>query len=244
MQSLSMLSPRSFRPVVRAAFSISILAALSLPALAQVTGSPEPAPPAPASSSSDVQTAQVVEKPKGDIYKRDVGVSIFAQYTNKTNGNFIRLDPTSSGGGMLSYRQSPRWWFGYEANYAYNKYSDSYNKGAYRVDHGVSELTAAYLVKHRVYHGIEGFFSIGTGAIIFKPSTYGGILVTSGTPATQAVPTFVASLGVQYAFKEHWGVRVQYRDIEYKAPNFKLVALDAHSLRSSAEPAFGVYYRF
>ena len=123
--------PRSFRSslarVFRVSFSMVLLGSLAIPAIAQVTGPPEPAP----SSSSDVQTATVVQKPK-DFNRRDVAVSVFAQYTNKADGNFVRVDPTSSGGGMVSYQYSARWWAGYEVNYGYTKYSNVYNKGAYR----------------------------------------------------------------------------------------------------------------
>ena len=235
--------PRSFRSslarVFRVSFSMVLLGSLAIPAIAQVTGPPEPAP----SSSSDVQTATVVQKPK-DFNRRDVAVSVFAQYTNKADGNFVRVDPTSSGGGMVSYQYSARWWAGYEVNYGYTKYSNVYNKGAYRVDSSANEITVGYIVKPRSYRGIHPFLSFAGGAMIFSPSTYGGILVPAGKPATQTLPLFVFGIGVEHNFGEHFGFRVQYRDDEYKAPNYKLVALNAHTLRGSAEPAVGIYYRF
>ena len=240
-----MQSPRSFRSlVVRVlsfSFPVALLVALNLPAMAQVTGSPDA--PAASSSSSDVQTAQVVQKPR-DFNRRDVAVSVFAQYTNKADGNFVRIDPTGSGGGMVSYQFSPRWWAGYEVNYGYTKYSNVYNKGAYRVDASANEITAGYIIKPRSYRGVHPFISFAGGAMIFSPSNYGGILVTSGTPATQTLPLFVLGIGVEHNFGEHFGFRVQYRDDMYKAPNFKLVPLNTHGLRNSNEPAVGVYYRF
>ncbi len=148
-----MLFPRSaripFSPSALKAFCIAVLVTtMALPLAAQVTGQPEPDTSQGTSNSSDVQTAKVVQKTP-DAYKRDVAVSVFAQYTNVTNGNFIRQDVTSSGGGMVSYRQSPRWWLGYEVNYGYTGYSEAYQKGSYRVKHSANEITAAYLIKSR-----------------------------------------------------------------------------------------------
>ena len=212
-------------------------------AAAQVTGEPAPAPPAQ-SSSSDVQTATIAQK-TADMYKKDVAVSVFAQYTNRSNGNSIRLDTTSSGGGMLSYRQSPRWWFGYEINYGVTKYTDSYQKGAYRVAHTTNEFTGAYLIKSPRYRGVQGFLTVGGGVIVHSPNSYGGpIAFVPGTPSTEANAMFTFSAGVQRDFTEHLGLRLQYRDDTYKAPDFGQVPLDLHRLRSSTEPSAGVYYRF
>ncbi len=242
-----MLFPCSFSSLVRSGLTrtLCLSIALAVPAMAQVTGQPEQAPPPPPpSSSSDVQTAQVVQKPV-DLFRRDVAISVFAQYTNKTNGNFIRQDTTSSGGGMVSYRQSARWWAGYEVNFGQTRYSESYQQGEYRVKHNTSEITAAYLLKARPYRGVQAFLTVGAGAIIFSPSSYGGpIALTPNAPATQALPMFVYSLGVEHHFNEHFGVRLQYRADEYKSPNFKQVSLNTHSLRTTSEPAAGVYYRF
>ncbi len=213
--------------------------------------SPPPQPTAPpamtdaqSSSSADVQTARVVQRPK-DLYKRDVAVSAFAQFSQYINGNSIRTDTTSSGGGMVSLRQSPRWWFGYEANYGYTRYTDTYYFGTYRIKHNTNEFSLAYLVDRNIYRGLHVFGSIGAGAIIFSPSQYGGAInIISTPPPTQSLPMFVYSLGVQKLVTSRLGVRVQYRDDEYKDPNFKFEALNTHKLRHTYEPAIGVYYRF
>jgi hypothetical protein len=222
------------------------------PATATPSGQePPPQPPAPpamtdaqSSSSTDVQTARIVQQPK-DPYKRDVAVSAFAQVSQYINGNSIRTDTTSSGGGMVSLRQSPRWWFGYEANYGYTKYTDTYYFGTYRIKHNTNEFSLAYLVDRNVYRGLHVFGTIGAGAIIFSPTqNTGSVNIITSAPPTQSLPLFVYSLGVQKLVTSRLGVRVQYRDDEYKDPNFKFEALNTHKLRHTYEPAIGVYYRF
>jgi hypothetical protein len=197
---------------------------------------PPPTAPAP-SSSSDVQQAQVAPKAK-DLYSRDVALTAFGQDTNRTNGNSIRNGTTASVGGMLSYRQSPRWWFGYEVNYGYTKYNDTYYYDTYHVKHNSNELTLAYLMKSPSYGGFRVF---GTMA----PTSYGGVVhVILGTPATQTVPMFVYSLGAEKQLTSRLGVRAQFRDDVYKDPDFKQQALDTTRLRNTLEPGIGVYYRF
>ena len=212
---------------------------------------PPPQPTAPAamtdaqsSSSTDVQTARVLQQPK-DSFKRDVAVSAFAQISQYVNGNSIRTDTTSSGGGLVSLRQSPRWWFGYEANYGYTKYTDTYYFGTYRIKHNTNEFSLAYLMDKNVYRGLHVFGTLGAGAIIFTPTEHSGsVNLIASAPPSQSLPLFVYSLGVQKLVTSRVGVRVQYRSDTYKDPNFKFEALNTHKLRSTYEPAVGVYYRF
>jgi len=204
------------------------------------------APAAPAqdtSSSSDVQQAQVVSKPK-DLYTRDVTLLGFGQDSGKTNGNSIRNGTTSSGGGMLIYRQSPRWWFGYEATYGYTKFTDTYYDDTYRVKHTNNELTLAYLMKSPDYRGYRVFGTLGAGIMSMDPVQYGGIVVLYGKPVTQTVPMFLYTIGVERRITQRISARVQYRDDVYKDPDFKQPTLDTTRLRSSKVPGVGISYRF
>jgi hypothetical protein len=198
----------------------------------------------PASSSSDVQQAQVAQKPK-DVDNRDVAVLGFGQDTSQTNGNSIRNGTTASGGGMLSFRQSPRWWAGYEVSYGYTKYTDTYYYATYRVDHNSNELTLAYLMKSPAYSGFHVFGTLGAGVIALQPSESGGtVTYFPGSPASQTLPVFVYTIGVERRVTARLGVRIQYRSDVYKDPDFKEPALDTMHLRSTAEPGIGVYYHF
>ena len=64
--------------------------------------------------------------------KYDVALSGFGQVTGASNGNSIREDTTESLGGLLSFRQGYKPLLGYEVNYDFTRYSESYNKGAPR----------------------------------------------------------------------------------------------------------------
>jgi hypothetical protein len=196
------------------------------------------------SSSSDVQTAKVVRKGT-DPYNRDFAVSAFAQDTNRVNGNSLRNGTTSSGGPMLTYRQTPRWWFGYEVNYGFTRYTDAYFFNTYRVKHDSNELSLAYLVDYPVYKGLKIFGTLGVGIMSLRPTQFGGaIAVVPASLPTQTVPLFVDSIGVEKPVTSRIGIRVQFRGDTYKDPDFKQPILDTYHLRASFEPAVGVYYKF
>ncbi len=176
-----------------------------------------------------------------DTRRFDAALSAFYQVTGASNGNFIREDTSESLGGLASFRQPYRPWLGYEINYGFTRYSEFYAKGVTTVQDNVHELNAAYLVQTRTaYYGLQPFATIGTGLMIFAPTSAGG-----HGQSTQLLPAFVYSLGVNYvALSDHIGIRVQYRSLTYKTPNFNNVLLDTHTLRRTMEPSVGVYYRF
>jgi hypothetical protein len=191
---------------------------------------------AQASSSSNPPSAPQPQ----DSRKYDVALSGFGQITGSANGNSIRVDTTESIGGLASFRQYSPQWFGYEVDYGLTRYSEWYNKKlGGSVTNNSNELTGAMLAQSRQsFYGLQPFATVGLGLMAFQPSP------SKGYP-TQLLPAFVYSLGVNHlVMSDHIGIRVQYRALEYKTPNFNQVPLDSHTLRTTMEPSFGVYYRF
>ena len=76
--------------------------------------------------------------------------------------------------------------------------------------------------------------------MVFAPTSGGG-----HGRSTQLLPAFVYSIGVNHLLlSDHIGIRVQYRALTYKTPNFNEVLLDTHTLRRTMEPSIGAYFRF
>jgi hypothetical protein len=189
------------------------------------------------SSSASSKAGPAVASP----FKYDAALSAFYQVTGESNGNFIREDTTESVGALASFRQPYRPWAGYEVNYGFTRFSESYNKGQIaRVQDDVNEFTAAYLLQSPVVHDVQPFFAIGGGVMVFAPTPSGG-----GGRSPQLLPTFLYALGLNVPLlSDRLGVRVQYRALKYKTPSFNSTLLDSHTLRTTMEPSFGVYYRF
>jgi Outer membrane protein beta-barrel domain len=193
--------------------------------------------------AQDTQTAQTVPETKE---KFDVGVGGFYQITNASNGNFIREDTTSSGGGLVSFRQPYRPWLGYEANVGFTKFYEAYNKGVVKVQSNVTDVTFAYLLQSPTYYGFQPFLTLGGGVIVFSPIA--GTITSSNTTPTklpsQLLPEFTYGVGLNYPIFSRFGLRGQLRGLKYKTPDFHQDTLNTHTLRSTLEPTLSVYYRF
>jgi hypothetical protein len=196
--------------------------------------------------ASRAQDTQAIAAAPEAREKFDVGVGGFYQITNASNGNFLREDTTSSGGGLISFRQPYRPWLGYEANVGFTKFYEAYNKGQVRLQNNVTDFNVAYLLQTPSYYGVQAFFTIGGGVIVFSPIS-GSVTSTIPPPTplpSQALPDFVYSLGLNYPIFNHFGVRGQLRGLTYKTPDFHQDSLNTHTLRSTYEPTLSIYYRF
>ncbi len=217
----------------------------------EAPAAPTPAAPAPpaTSSSSASQASASNPGPRKPAYtvevsprQRDLAVSGFGQISLDVNSNFILQQATKSGGGLLSFRQARKAWLGYEVNYGYTHLTESYNRSV-RVPHGMSEFSVAYLLQAPVFAGVQPFATIGGGAVLQTPAST--TLSTGDVPNTVASPAFVCGLGVNIPhLYERFGLRLQYRSVKAKSPDFGVLSLNTHRLRTANEPTIGVYYRF
>lgn len=195
------------------------------------------------SPAQNTQTAQPVPEFKE---KYDLGLGIFYQVTNASNGNFIREDTTESGGALVSFRQPYRPWVGYEANLGYTRFSEAYNKGIVKLANNVTDFSFSYLLQSPTVYGVQPFATLGVGIIVFSPM--GTITdLNAVTPphfSSQLLPEFVYGVGLNYPISSRIGARVQLRGLKYKTPDYGQESLDTHTLRTTLEPTFSVYYRF
>ncbi len=166
----------SWRNAPSLAFLALLIIAASVvqPARAQVTGTPADNPPAPPPSSTSQSAAPEPGAPAPynsvPALRRDLALSGFAQISGSRVGNFIRNDTTSSGGGLLSYRYTHKPWLGYEVNYGFTRYTDTYYYGVIRVPHNVHEFSLAYLLQGPRISGFTPFLTLGGGALLFAPT--------------------------------------------------------------------------
>jgi hypothetical protein len=193
-------------------------------------------------SAQDAATAPAAAGPK-----YDVGLSGFYQVTDATNGNFIRDDTTESGGALVSFRRPWKPWAGFEANLGYTKFFESYNKNTVKVENNVTDVSVSYLFQAPTFYGIQPFFSLGGGVIVFSPVS--GTLtdvnhITNGSLPSQLLPQFVFNLGVDHPLFWRLGLRAGMRGEKYKTPDFHQFAIDTKTLRTTLEPHVGIYYRF
>jgi hypothetical protein len=110
------------------------------------------------------------------------------------------------------------------------------------VQNNLHEVSGAYLVQLPTIPilGLQPFGAVGVGALIFLPTTTGGQKYSQQT----RVP-LLYEFGVNYPlFTSHIGLRLQYRGLSYKAPDFNSPTLTTNVRRQTSEPSVGAYFRF
>ena len=171
-------------------------------------------------------------------------VNIFGQFSGTSNGNGVQDKPTDSLGVLATARQSLHPWLGWEINYGYTRYSDRYSTAVFpiSVQSNMHEVTGAYLVQGPKFPilGLQPFGAVGVGGIIFLPTTVGGQKYNQ----QWRVP-FLYEVGVNYPLlTSHLGLRLQYRGLLYKTPDFNASLLTTNARRQTSEPSAGAYFRF
>jgi opacity protein-like surface antigen len=169
-------------------------------------------------------------------------VNIFGQFTQASNGNGVQDSPTNSLGALATVRQSFHPWLGYEINYGYTRFSEPYSTLPFAVQNNVHEATGAYLVQGPTIpiFGLQPFGAVGVGGLLFLPTTVGGQKYSQ----QWRVP-LLYEVGVNYPiFTSHLGLRLQYRGLVYKTPDFNSAQLTTNTRRQTSEPSVGAYFRF
>lgn len=190
------------------------------------------------------QATQTAEPPKERF---DLGVGAFYQVTGASNGNFLRDDTTSSGGALIDFRQPYRPWLGYQAQVGFTKFYEAYNKGIVKTEDNVTDFNFSYLLESPPVYGVQPYFTIGGGVIVFSPVSGTLTDVNGSFPKglnSQLLPEFTYSLGLSMPVFRRLGVRGGMRGLKYKTPDFHQDLLNTHTLRNTLEPYISVYYRF
>ncbi len=171
----------------------------------------------------------------------DIAVEGFYQTTSKASGNSISVKPTHSAGGAAYLRHSFHWWLGYETGYTYTRYTNYYTGQVFGIQSNMHEFNGSYYVHTPVtLLGVQPFATAGASLILFSPSLNGG----------QNVP-WQPRAGINFStganiplLSSHFGLRIQYRGVFYKTPDFRKSYLTTNSFRLTSEPMAGLYIRF
>ena len=169
----------------------------------------------------------------------DISVDGFYQFTQTVSGNGITDTPSKSGGGAVTFRHSYHWWLGYEAGYGYTRYHEDYTGVPFGIQHNQHDFSGSYYV-----HGptilVQPFALVGVSAVLQAPSLNGGQNVSH-----QWEPGVNFGVGANVPLlTSHFGLRVEYRGIYYKAPDFGEPTLQTGAYRVTSEPMVGAYLRF
>jgi len=191
----------------------------------------------------------------------DVSLGGAAVFSKQSTGNGTVLTPTNSGAALITgrYRFSTR--SSVEINYAHTLNSQIYFASplTYRIQNTIAEYSGAYVFSFLQTKTVEPFVFGGAAALIFYPSYSLNTIndVQTYIPASQQTkPAVLYGAGLDYRIfsslplirkspiSNHLAVRLQYRGLVYKAPDFKVQNLFTGDRGHMAEPSVGIVVKF
>src|ERR1051325_9344351 len=154
--------------------------------------------------------------------KMDVAVSGIAVLTRDSSGNGIDQAVTNSGGVLASFRYQLRRNAALELNYGRTRNSQIYtNSTAFSFQEqqaNVHELTAAYVYQFKHRNKLSPFVLGGGGLLLFHPISVSTHSIPGAVTDTEGA--FLYGLGTNYRLTDNLGLRLQFRGLIYKAPDF------------------------
>ncbi len=171
--------------------------------------------------------------------RSEVSVQGTGFFTKDSNGNGIKNTATETGGLLIGYRYNITRWLAAEANYGYDRNTQSYiGSTSGRVQSNIHQITSEAVVKLPGFAKIQPYALAGGGGLLFDPTG-------AGAGATwQARGAFLYGGGADYAFTRHLSLRAEYRGFMYKSPSFNLASLKTDAWSHIAQPSAGIVYRF
>src|SRR5262245_16094098 len=185
-------------------------------------------------------TSRAQELPPNEVSVQGTGF-----FTKDSDNNGTTQHTTDSGGLLVSYRNRFSRLFGADLSYGYtrNTQLDLTPAGASRVQSNVHEATAALLVHTpgRVL-GLRPLALAGVGALTCSPmNDCREIALGADAKAKRAI---VYGGRDDYDINDHFAMRLEYRGLVYKRPDFGLTPLNSDATTHTAQPSAGFVFRF
>jgi hypothetical protein len=191
----------------------------------------------------------------------EVSLSGSAVVNKQSTGNGTVLTPTNSGAVLITGRYRFSEHSSVEINYSHTSNSQIYLASplTYRIQGTIAEYSGAYVFSFHQSEKIEPFVFAGAGALVFYPgyssNTVNGL--QTYLPASQQTrPAFLYGGGLDWrifssvpiirrsTLTNHVALRLQYRGLFYKAPDFNVQNLFTGARGHMAEPSVGIVVKF
>jgi hypothetical protein len=202
--------------------------------------------------------AQTSQNPTLDrqLSRLDLAVTASAVLNKDSNGTaivetqptLVNLHPGNTVGPLVTIRYTKSPLLGFEFNYGYARYTDTFTPfgvlstppSVGGVQQNGAEYTFGYVAHaRRKYYGVTPFAGAGLGTIDFRPTPGGGEGLLP-----QARATYYYSIGAEALVTPHFGVRAQFRELFFKAPDFETNYLTIQQRTTTLQPGFGLFVRF
>jgi hypothetical protein len=194
-----------------------------------------------------------------DRYEISLGGS--AVLSKQSTGNGTVLTPTNSGAVLITGRYRLSEHSSIAINYSHTSNSQIYQAAplTYRIQNTIAEYSGAYVFSFHESAKLEPFVFAGAAGLVFYPSYNFNYIngVQTYLPASQQTkPAFLYGGGFDYRvfsllplfgkspLANHLALRLQYRGLVYKAPDFRVQNLFTGARGHMAEPSVGFVVKF
>jgi len=180
----------------------------------------------------------------------DVAASFYRTFIGSTSGNGTTQSATESDGGSIEVRHMFRPLAGVGLSYALNPDNQTLSPqsgqcGIFcsnpttKVSAKASEVAIVWVGTFKAGN-LRPFVDAGLGAFIVAPSPAANPALETDTIAR---PAYVAGAGVDWGISPRVGLRLQYRDSFYLAPDLIPNYPQTGRYTQTGEPMVGVYFR-
>jgi opacity protein-like surface antigen len=163
--------------------------------------------------------------------------------TRNSNDQTPSHEATRSGGLLVGYSYQFSRWFGAEGNYGYTRNTQNYLTlgGPSSLQTNVHEVTGTFVAHIPVnLQTFRPYVLGGGGALIFDPTNK--FIVTGAERQTRGA--FVYGGGATFGITSNLGLRVEYRGLMYKVPDFTLENFNLDKFTHLSQPSIGFVVRF
>jgi opacity protein-like surface antigen len=175
------------------------------------------------------------------------GAGVFSRTTSSASGT-VSDSPTKSGAVFGTVRYHLKKLHAFELNIGHTQNSQMFtiSPDTYRVMTGITEFSGAYVFTPFQSTKWQPFLIAGGGALRFSPgNTYIDQLQNSFGTTRQTSLAFLYGGGTDYMVWKRLGVRLQYRGLIYKNPDFGVSSRFYTGAKGHmAEPAVGLVLKF
>jgi len=186
--------------------------------------------------------------PESKLSRIDLAVSGVGEFNMSSTGTVIvntqpttlTVSPGNTLGALVTLRYTRSPLVGVEFNYGYARYTQNYSTIG-GIQQNASEYTLGYVAHTPNWFGVHPFVGGGVGAMDLKPTPGGG---QSLLPQGRFAAYYTLGAETTVLGSPHFGVRAQFRQVFFAAPDFGQNYLTINKHTSTLEPAFGIFWRF
>jgi len=184
-----------------------------------------------------------------DAGRFDVSAAYGAVFGHTSTSSLVNVSVVSTNSALVlgTIRYRFNWRHGFEVNYGRTLDSQIFMTppGEFRVQTTVSEYSGAYVFRPVQLEKLAPFLLAGGGALAFNPgNTYiNGFLSPFGA-ARQTSLAFLYGGGFDYPVRKRWALRLEYRGLVYKQPNFHLQQFVTNVRGHAPTASIGIVFGF